>query len=404
VEFPHSVSPGDPIPRDAETWNALLAAAHDFRTPARPKDQPKGLDFGGVVEAFALNSTGAALSPNKPATVTAAGGLDVTADGGPPWQRKPLLTLGVPGAATDFVVVTLDAIPAGEIGRVAVAGTVLCDVHVNSSGHAYASPTTNTTALESAATGSIRLLHKGTGSSTRRCVVYLGDQVAAAAGSALATKNADLTAVDTTTTTIITDQATGLQTAGTAGTSTFSLRAATTAQVGAVTITTQSFAGNKTFTGNVVVNGTHEVKLASGNSHVGSQADSLGGGYSYATVGVGSFPGAGAGVTVYSAFADATGTGCAYVSIGNSTSGNNMVVGINPTNARRGINFSGSAPLAASDVTWQLYTEATVASLMCTLDFEFADIGDGPIVRSPNGNRWRLGVSNAGALTITGPI
>jgi hypothetical protein len=180
VIFPHSVGPGDPIPTDAATWNALLGAAHAHRRGDRPQPGGGGLSFGGVVEAYALNSTGAALAPNRPAAVTAAGGIDVTGDGGPPWQRTPVVTLGVPGASTDFVVVTLEAIPAGQIGRVAVAGAVLCNLKVNGSGDGYAAPTTNTTALESAASGPIRVLHKGTGSSTRRCLVYLGDQVAAA--------------------------------------------------------------------------------------------------------------------------------------------------------------------------------------------------------------------------------
>jgi hypothetical protein len=181
VNFPHSVGPGDPIPTDAATWNAILGAAHAHRRGDRPQPGGGGLSFGGVVEAFALNSTGAALAPNRPAAVTAAGGIDVTGDGGPPWQRTPVVTLGVPGASADFIVVTLEAIPAGQIGRVAVAGAVLCNLKVNNAGHGYAAPTTNTTALESAATGPIRVLHKGTGSSTRRCLVYLGDQVAAPA-------------------------------------------------------------------------------------------------------------------------------------------------------------------------------------------------------------------------------
>lgn len=198
--MPDALSPvviGQRIESRADTWNLILDAARAHRQGGCRGQSSGYLSYGGVVEALALNSTGANLAAYKPATVTAAGGIDVTGDGGPPWQQAPLLTLGVPAAATDFVVVTLDAIPDGAIGRVAVAGACLCDVHVNSSGHAFANPTTNTTALESAATGQIRVLHKGTGSSTRRCAAYLGDQMPAAAAPSLSSAFA-LTAGPTT--------------------------------------------------------------------------------------------------------------------------------------------------------------------------------------------------------------
>lgn len=175
---------GQVLAISAAAWNEVLATARDHRQPRRPVGPGRQRQVSGVVEALALNSTGAALREFRPAAVTAAGGYDVTGDAGYDWQRKPLLTLGVPAAATDHIVVTLEAIPAGEIGRVAVAGAVLCDVHVNDAGHAFAAPATNTTALESAVSGPVRILHKGTGSSTRRCVVYLfspGDGGAACA-------------------------------------------------------------------------------------------------------------------------------------------------------------------------------------------------------------------------------
>ena len=37
-------------------------------------------------------------------------------------------------------------------------------------------------------------------------------------------------------------------------------------------------------------------------------------------------------------------------------------------------------------------------------DIEITSSSAGLILRSPNGNRWRVQVSNAGALTVTGPI
>lgn len=78
----------------------------------------------------------------------------------------------------------------------------------------------------------------------------------AAVGSSLGVpvtvENLDGTAVDNPTSTIITDQTTGLQTAGTAGTSTLSNRDASPTQTGVVNTTTQVFAGEKRFNGAVV--------------------------------------------------------------------------------------------------------------------------------------------------------
>lgn len=163
----------------AAAWNAAMAAARDRRQPPRPDRPGRRGPVSGYVEAVALNDTGADLREFKPAKVTAAGGYVVTGDVGYDWTRRPALTLDVPGASTDIVAVTLEAIPDGEYGRVAVAGWCLCDVDVSNSGHGYASPTTDTDALVSGATGSVRILATGTGTA-RRCAVYLGDQVAAA--------------------------------------------------------------------------------------------------------------------------------------------------------------------------------------------------------------------------------
>lgn len=187
-DFPKSLVRGDPIPTDAATWNALLAAGWAFRQGQRPTRLGGGLPFGGVIEALALNDTGTDLAAYKPAAVTAAGGIDVTADGGPPWQRHPLLTLDVPAAATDFVAVTLEAIPAGAIGRVAIAGVCLCDVD-SAAGATFASPQAgDTAALLGGSSGTVRVLHvPPSGGSQRRCVVYLGDQSEATA--ALGTRN-----------------------------------------------------------------------------------------------------------------------------------------------------------------------------------------------------------------------
>lgn len=181
ARFPKSVTPGDPIPTGSEAWNAILVAAHEHRQASRPDAPPARGGHGGVVWALALNSTGANLPPYKAAAVTAAGGIDVSGsdpddDGGPPWQRRPVLTLGEPAAVTDWVCVTLEAIPDGEFGRVAVSGVVLCDVD-SASGAKWARPQVGDTTLLGGATGTVRVLHVPSGGgSQRRCVVYLHER------------------------------------------------------------------------------------------------------------------------------------------------------------------------------------------------------------------------------------
>jgi hypothetical protein len=187
ARFPKSVSAGDPIPTGSEAWNAILGAAHEHRQAGRPDAPPARGGYGGVVWALGLNDTGANIPKHKPVRATGVGGLDVGGsdpddDGGPPWQRRPLLTLSAPAAVTDWVCVTLDAIPAGEIGRVAVSGLTLCDVD-SASGATWAAPQVgDTAALLGGSTGTVRVLHVPSGvGSQRRCVVYLHERPAPAA-------------------------------------------------------------------------------------------------------------------------------------------------------------------------------------------------------------------------------
>lgn len=167
----------------ATSWNAMLAAAEAFaqgraNQPAGPPRQ------WGKVEALALNSTGADLREYKPAAVTAAGGYTLSDDTpAADWNRRPLLTLGIPAADTDWVVVTLEAIPAGAIGRVAVSGVCLVDIASASSGSTrWAKATAGSTAslTASATVGTVRVLHVPSTGTPKRCAVYLHERPGAA--------------------------------------------------------------------------------------------------------------------------------------------------------------------------------------------------------------------------------
>lgn len=176
------VRPDEPFSVTADGWNTIVDAVTDWAQGRKDQPAPQGRMIG-CVEALALNSTGAALREYKPARVTAAGGYDVTSDmPAAVWNRRPLLTLGAPAAITDWVCVTLEAIPAGAIGRVAISGVCLCDVD-SASGATWAAPQVgDTAALLGGSTGTVRVLHvPSTGGSQRRCAVYLHERPAPAA-------------------------------------------------------------------------------------------------------------------------------------------------------------------------------------------------------------------------------
>jgi len=174
-----SVIRGQPLQIRATTWNHLLAAARDKRQKPRPDAAVKPFVQTGCVEALGFNDTGADLPAFKPAAVAGTGPYLIHSASewqAHQWSDRPVVTLGVPTASTDMVAVTLEAIPDGQFGRVAVAGWCACDVDVSDAGHGYASPTTDTDALVSAGCGTVRILATGTGTA-RRTAVYLGDQI-----------------------------------------------------------------------------------------------------------------------------------------------------------------------------------------------------------------------------------
>lgn len=175
------VTAGQPLQLRAPTWNAMLDAARAHRRGTRPPDAPRPrLAWGGVIEALALNDTGADLGEHKPCSIDRddLGGIDVAATPFE-WQRKPVFTLIEPTGTSSFVVVTLEAIPDGEYGRIAIAGAVLCDVEILDAAHDFAHPAaSDTTRLHSSASGAIRILGKPSGAgSTKRCAVSLDSQI-----------------------------------------------------------------------------------------------------------------------------------------------------------------------------------------------------------------------------------
>lgn len=97
---------------------------------------------------------------------------------------------------------------------------------------------------------------------TKRIAFTLVSGVETISWLGFTTSNSDGTQVDLTTSTLVVNQATGVATTGTAGSSTLALLAASATQMGAVTTATQVFAGFKDFMNTVGVNDSFSSGLA----------------------------------------------------------------------------------------------------------------------------------------------
>lgn len=169
---------GEVLAVRADTWNAVLDATRRVLQPQRPDQPATARTRTGVVVARGLNATGADLREGRPVALTGIGGYDLADDyAAAHWAREPILALGVPASASDRVAVTLEAIPDGGIGSVALAGVVECMVNMGTADTArFARPSVGTTDyLDRALRGPIEVIAVADGEgSTRRAVVLLG--------------------------------------------------------------------------------------------------------------------------------------------------------------------------------------------------------------------------------------
>lgn len=205
-----SVGPGDPLPTDRVTWNAMIGAGRAYLTGRPGTDAPGGIGAGGDAQLLVRvrNDTGADL----PAfSVLAVGEPLVSAAESPHEVRQmPVVPGTVPAAATDAVVVTTEPIGAGAIGRAAALGVVPVKVAVSSAAHTCAVPVAGATDhLASAASGPARLWWTADASGTVQAVVLL--QGAGGAGTLYVRAATTATALpaNTVTLTTITGNANG---------------------------------------------------------------------------------------------------------------------------------------------------------------------------------------------------
>lgn len=169
------VRDGQPLEIAAATWNALLEAGEDHSRRKVPGGGGPALDgpLNPAVRVLVKNATGAALAVGS---VVALGTPVVSpADYRREAAATPLFPGTVPAATTDAFAVLAEPLGIEEIGRAVLMGVASCNVNVVGATDTYATPkASDSTQLDSAATGPARILWREAGSSgTKKALVLL---------------------------------------------------------------------------------------------------------------------------------------------------------------------------------------------------------------------------------------
>lgn len=168
--------PGDPLTFSATTLNHWgdAARAWRLRKGGNTGGQPLDGDPLAAANLVLVKWTGSDLGAFSVLTPSGAEIEPTSQDLALAARRQPVFTGAAPSAATDAVLITVEPILDGSIGRAAVAGVVPCRVNVSSASHGYAEPDTGTTDyLASAASGPARILWREGGTGEQWAIVLL---------------------------------------------------------------------------------------------------------------------------------------------------------------------------------------------------------------------------------------
>ena len=124
-----NVIPGQRLQIAASQINALNAM---MRGPSGFGDSAAEFGSAPYIMVYATNSTSATLARWGILAITGVAIAPQNTPGGETaqFEQMPVLTGGTPSATTTAWCVAVEPIPAGKIGRVAVAGVVQCKVQV----------------------------------------------------------------------------------------------------------------------------------------------------------------------------------------------------------------------------------------------------------------------------------
>lgn len=178
------VSAGQPVEIPAATWNALLEAGQAFRRQrlGREGDSTPQFSPTASLEILVRNDVGSSLPIWS---VVALGTPVISAVDYPQEVRRlPVFPGTAPAATTDNFAVLIEPAAADAYVRAVVMGVVPANLNVTDSTHTCAGPAAGVTAtLATATDGPARILWKESGTGTKRAVVLVGRDTAAAAAS-----------------------------------------------------------------------------------------------------------------------------------------------------------------------------------------------------------------------------
>lgn len=177
------VSPGDAIPHSAETWNAILEAARQFRGGGVGRLGGARVDYDQMTPALTIdvrNDTGSTLLQwgvlklSTPLILPDSFPLDA--------QDAPAFIGITPTASADIVAIAHHGAATGETVRATVAGVAVCKINVTNAAHTFASPTTSATYLLSGTSGLYPILWKETGTGSKMAIVLMGSGSSSTSG------------------------------------------------------------------------------------------------------------------------------------------------------------------------------------------------------------------------------
>ena len=174
--------PGTRFHRSASAHNLFLNTAQAVSKVLGPQALGKDVKggFPSLGSVIVKNSSGSDVDRFG---VLAAGGVFIEPDDGlEEFQSARIFDGVVP--TTDYlgrILIALEPIASGAYGRCAISGLVPVQVYIEDEDHWAADVIGSLTQLQSGASGSARIMYKGTGTTTMWCLVLLGSTVTAPA-------------------------------------------------------------------------------------------------------------------------------------------------------------------------------------------------------------------------------